>query len=298
MKDFKVDILMITYNHQDFIEQAIDGVISQVTNFKFRLQIFDDCSTDNTEEKIKKKLNHSNLNLTIVYHRNQHNLGVFENGKKSLNSINSDYVALCEGDDYWIEPCKLQIQVDFLESNPEYSICFTNVFELKENNLVDSKINSIIGNDKDYIASLNNFLTPYFFYTSSCVFRNIIDFSFLDDYKTFKDIFLISSLLKCGDLYLINKLCSVYRIHESGIWSMHPKVKNLIENTNTFEDMVKYHKYKVSIINESYLWGLIELNYTEAVSNRIRINCFIKFIKFCIRNPKYFKLLKKDFLRI
>ena len=101
-----------------------------------------------------------------------------------------------------------------------------------------------------------------------------------------------------GDLYIINQKTSVYRIHSNSIWSMKSKVNHLIGNTKTFGEMSKYHKYRVSLINESYLWGLIDLNYLEGVKYKIRINCFLNFVKFCFRKPKYFKLLFRDFLRL
>lgn len=128
MENNKIDIAiwMVTYNHEDYIAKAVESVMMQKTNFKYKLFIGEDCSTDKTREicirlkekypeKIKLILQNENIggikNAQIIYKT------IIESGEK--------YMALIEGDDYWTDPLKLQKQVDFLEANPEYGMVCT-----------------------------------------------------------------------------------------------------------------------------------------------------------------------------
>lgn len=295
-----VTVQVVTYMHEKYISQCLESILMQKTDFDFEIVINDDASVDNTAVIISKFENNYPNKIKAIYQKeNQYSKYGFKNIRNQIHNLSvGKYIALCEGDDYWTDTLKLQKQVDFLESNPKYSICFTNVSELIENKIVNSKINLIIGKNKNYETNLSNFLNPYFFYTCSSLYRNVIDINVFDKLKYCKDIFLFSLILEYGDLYLLNQVCSVYRIHEGGNWSMKSKFKNLVENTNTFGEMAQYHKYKITLINECYLWGLIDLNYLEGVKYKFRINCFLKFVKFCFRKPKYFKLLFRDFLRL
>lgn len=119
-----VSICCITYNHESFIGDAIEGFLEQEINFPIEILIHDDASTDNTRNIIESYKNkHPNLIRTFYQTENQYSKGIrsisatflFPNGK-------GKYIALCEGDDYWIDKKKLQKQIDFLEQNPDYSI--------------------------------------------------------------------------------------------------------------------------------------------------------------------------------
>jgi glycosyltransferase involved in cell wall biosynthesis len=122
-----VSVRMITYNHEPYIRQAIEGVMMQKTDFDFELVIGEDCSTDKTREicfeyqkkypdKIRVLWSEKNL------HRNPHPAG--ENGKRTLVHCRGEFIAYCEGDDYWIDPHKLQKQVDAMRKHPNVGFCF------------------------------------------------------------------------------------------------------------------------------------------------------------------------------
>ena len=120
-----VSVVMITYNHEKYIQQAVEGVLMQQTDFPIELIIADDASPDQTEKivtTIKKK--HPNGNW-IKYTRHLQNKGMTENFMWALGQAQGKYIALCEGDDYWTDPYKLQKQVDFLEANEEYGLVAT-----------------------------------------------------------------------------------------------------------------------------------------------------------------------------
>jgi glycosyltransferase involved in cell wall biosynthesis len=119
-----VSILMVTYNHEKYIRNAIEGVLIQKTKFPIELIIGEDHSTDSTREICKEY--ESKYREVIRILDSEKNIGGLPNFIKSLAECNGRYVALCEGDDYWTDPYKLQKQVDFLEYHKEYALVCTN----------------------------------------------------------------------------------------------------------------------------------------------------------------------------
>lgn len=119
-----VSIFMLAYNQEEFIGEAIEGVLMQKTDFNFQLVIGEDRSTDRTREICKnyKDKNPGKIKLLL----NEKNIGLGANYVKTYRECTGKYVAICDGDDYWTDPFKLQKQVDFLESKSDYKIIFTN----------------------------------------------------------------------------------------------------------------------------------------------------------------------------
>ncbi len=118
-----VSINMITYNHANFIAQAIEGVLQQKTNFPFELIIGEDCSTDGTREIVFEYQNkHPDIIRVITSDKN---VGAKENSYRTRKACQGKYTAFCEGDDYWHHPEKLQKQVDYLESHPECGLVYS-----------------------------------------------------------------------------------------------------------------------------------------------------------------------------
>ena len=118
-----VSVCMITYNQSLYVSQAIEGVLMQQTNFPFELIVSDDCSVYGTREICQhyKGLHPNKIRLLLP----NKNLGISENFYTTLFSAGGKYIAFCEGDDYWIDPCKLQKQVDYLESHPNVGCVYT-----------------------------------------------------------------------------------------------------------------------------------------------------------------------------
>jgi glycosyltransferase involved in cell wall biosynthesis len=118
----KVSICMVTYNHEKYIGQAIESVLMQSVNFDYEIVIGEDCSTDNTRDILigYQKRYPDKINLLL----NESNVGAQNNFIGILNNCKGKYVACLEGDDYWTEPSKLQKQTNFLDSHPDFVICF------------------------------------------------------------------------------------------------------------------------------------------------------------------------------
>lgn len=120
-----VSVQMITYGHEAYIQQAIESVLIQETDFEFELIIADDCSLDKTHEIINEIIKTNPKSYRIKYFRHKENMGMQKNGIFALSKCMGKYIAICEGDDYWIDPLKLQNQVDFLEKNEDYGLIYT-----------------------------------------------------------------------------------------------------------------------------------------------------------------------------
>ena len=121
-----VSVRCITYNHENYIAQALDSFIMQKTKFPFEIIVHDDASTDRTAEIIREYEKKYPLIVKPIYEEeNQWSKPGNPLGKIVNAALNGKYVAICEGDDYWIDENKLQMQVDFLENNPEYGMCYT-----------------------------------------------------------------------------------------------------------------------------------------------------------------------------
>lgn len=131
-----VSICCITYNHENYIRDCIEGFLMQKTSFPFEVIIHDDASTDNTAQIIKEYADQNpGLFVTILQTENQWSKGggsIF--ARFVFPRARGKYIALCEGDDYWTDPLKLQKQVDFLEKNPDCSLCFHASKSIRNNN--------------------------------------------------------------------------------------------------------------------------------------------------------------------
>ncbi len=125
-----VSICLLTYNHEDYIRQCLDSILAQQVNFKYEVVVGDDCSQDSTQD-ILREYQEKNPDIFQMYLRD-HNLGATRNLYDILNKCKGKYLAGIEGDDYWIDENKLQIQFDFLENHPEYIGCSHDVKMIDE----------------------------------------------------------------------------------------------------------------------------------------------------------------------
>ena len=206
-----VSVCMITYNHEKFINEAIEGVLMQKTNFPIELIISEDCSTDNTRKIVLEYADkYPNIIRPLLPEKN---LGMMNNFIVTMQTAIGKYIALCEGDDYWTDPYKLQKQVDFLEANKEFSMCFhpVKVLSIKTN---DENLYSHLSN-REY--SGNEVLEKWTIPTCSVVFRNTGRIEFPEQPLIFGDIFLFLLLNEIGKLYCIDLYGATYRRHSEGI---------------------------------------------------------------------------------
>ena len=119
----KLNIILITYNQQNYIRQTVESILMQTTDFDFNIVVADDCSPDSTLDIIKEYVEESKIEF--VFLKNEKNLGYTENYKRAFAACNAEYIAIMEGDDYWTSPLHLQKHVDFLDLHKEYSMSFS-----------------------------------------------------------------------------------------------------------------------------------------------------------------------------
>jgi len=129
-----VSIICLAYNHEKYIRQCLDGFVMQKTGFRYEIIIHDDASKDGTTAIIREYAKkYPGLFVTIFQEENQYSKGI-PIGKTYMYPLaKGKYIAECEGDDYWTDPYKLQKQVDFMESHPEYVLCCTDAVQLDDN---------------------------------------------------------------------------------------------------------------------------------------------------------------------
>lgn len=214
-----VSICSITYNHAPYIRQCLDGFMMQQTDFQFEIIINDDCSTDGTTEIIREYAERYPNIIKPVYHdENQYSKGVHGMfAKFCYPRARGKYIALCEGDDYWTDPLKLQKQVDFLESHPDYVMCTHNW------NIYVQNSNQYTCSNKSESRSynLNDLICGDWLYQTLTVLyrRSSLDTNRYNKYKVTRDYVLFYELLRNGKGYYLEGNMAVYRVHNSGVWS-------------------------------------------------------------------------------
>lgn len=220
-----VSVVMITYGHEKYIRQAIEGVLMQQGDFDLELVIANDCSPDNTDAVVQDVLSHHSNAHWIRYVRHEKNIGMIPNFIFAIQQATGKYIALCDGDDYWTDKKKLQKQVDFLEANSKYVI-HSGKAQIIENN----KLNEIIGNPlskNTYL--LSDFLSKNNLITCTVMFRTISISG-----KCFKNLFFgdwtlyVLLLARNQNLaYVSDEIYSAYRVHNGGAMQT---LKNAYEN--------------------------------------------------------------------
>lgn len=267
ISDPLVSVCIVTYNHEGYIGECLDSILNQKTNFKFNIILGEDCSTDSTRD-ICIKYAEDHPDKIKLYLRKREDV-IYINGKatgrynfiESLKSCKGKYIALCEGDDYWTDPYKLQKQVDFLEKNNSYSSCFHDVLVSGEiNNKKIDRGKIFNKNDLNSVNIVDFLLSKYtLFHTSSFLFRS----KFLEFPSWFEEI-------SCGDLPLfliviskgkskrIKGVMGVYRKHKLGITNSTLNTKSLMIESRVkmleyFDEYLeyKYSKY-ISLTKEAY----------------------------------------------
>lgn len=217
----KLSICVVTYNHKDYIAQALDSFLMQKTNFKFQVIVGDDCSTDGTTEILKEYAKKYPDIIKPIFR--EKNIGATKNSLEVYSNAKTPYVAICEGDDYWIDEYKLQKQVDFLETHPDYSICFHPVkvvydgFDFEKTDEIYPTQKMIESGTTFELLLKGNFIQP-----ASAVYRWM--FNQTNTRQYFLDIspgdWFISLLhAKEGKIKMLPEIMAVYRRHPQGVWS-------------------------------------------------------------------------------
>lgn len=222
-----LSIACITYNHGKYIGQALDGFLMQETDFDFEVVIGEDCSTDNTREiLLEYKKKYPDKIKLLLYEKN---LGAQANFSQVFKACaDSKYFVACDGDDYWTDSLKLQKQVDFLEANPEFSICFHSVEIAYEDG---SKSNEISNRNTKEVTTFEDLARGNYIHTLSCVFRNRYSAKSLEWFQNLPvgDFPMHLMNAQHGKIKFVPDVMGVYRVHTGGIWSTNKREETLLK---------------------------------------------------------------------
>lgn len=253
---FKVRAHCATYNHVHYITDTMNGFVMQETDFPYVCTIIDDASTDGEQEVIKKYLleqfdmqdssvayekdtdyghvtfaqhkTNKNCFFAVVFLKENHYSQHKTKASYVQEWMNTKYVSICEGDDYWTDPLKLQKQVDFLEQHEDYVVCshdyvkyYTKDSTFDKHSFYYSHFQKVDESVPYLDYSLNNYFVFWWTHPLSCVYRNgeYIKKIPREKYKFFRDNIFFYYVLKQGKGALLRDIMGVYRIQEGGIWS-------------------------------------------------------------------------------
>ncbi|MBI0425632.1 glycosyltransferase [Psychrobacter sp. NG27] len=239
--EIKLTICCLTYNHELYIDKAITSFLKQKTDFDFEIIIFDDCSLDSTTEIVLNFQASNKDRIKVIYPEEN----TFSKGKTVFFDLileaKGEYIAFCEGDDYWVSDKKIQDQVNYLEKNKEINLCFHPSYTLINDQLKDMKYgfygeNTKVLDAKDVIKSSSGFMPM-----ASIIARKNC---FIDFFATHPDFFsenLWHSTIQIlgsyeGGAGYLPYYYSVYRSMHSGSWSKANKdsVSLRIKNFESF----------------------------------------------------------------
>lgn len=291
--DKKVSVVCVTYNQEKYIRQALDSIVQQKTNFSFQIFVGDDASTDGTAQIISEYAN--KYPELIIHVLREKNIGPGNNSIDLYKRVNTPYVAVCDGDDYWCDEYKLQKQVDFLDSHPDYTTVFSQSRVFFEDGRPDELLPPLetrnLLEERGYLTPKeiieNNNITPV-----SLMWRWQLSQGFPDWYsdQIMGDFALNMIHAKVGKVGYIPETLVCYRRHSNGMWQAAEDYRE------------SFLKYGYTLLNSfvkirDYYQGLYINEFTKTIHHFFKICCIVS------RETERFDLIKnivnsfpKDFL--
>lgn len=243
----KVSVLVMTYNHEKFIRQALDSVAMQETNFEYEILISEDCSTDRTREIVLEfQKEHPDKVRLLLSKKNIHSNEIVVRG---IRAARGEYIAMLDGDDYWTSPLKLQKQADFLDGHPECSLCFHNARIFHEDSGQNGSNWTPPGQKE--ISTLEDIWMGNFIATCSTMFRRglIGDIpEWYNDFFPITDWPLHILNAEHGKIGYIDEVMGVYRYHSGGLYSPFSETKKQQETLKFYRTINKYLNYRYNKI--------------------------------------------------
>lgn len=232
-----VSVFVMVYNHEKYLEECLDGILMQQCNFSFNIIVGEDCSTDNSRELLLSYRNKYPGKFKLLLH--EKNIGAVENQNAVFAACTGKYIALCEGDDYWTDPLKLQKQVDLLEKNIDCSMCVALHSQLSSTGLAQAK-----RNEGENGLKLNfPATTGRYFHTTTYLIRTTALQIIL---KKYSDLIIGDTALRYllsaeGPFVLLNDYVSVYRITGTGIWTSLTEYDKALAHYEIYSKFRKKH---------------------------------------------------------
>lgn len=292
MDEIKVSVYCLAYNHEKFIKRTLDGFVNQITNFNYEVIVHDDASIDGTAQIIKEyEEKYPKIIKGIYQKENQYSKKINVFDKYIYPLIKGKYVAMCEGDDYWTNENKLQLQYDSLEKNSDCSFCVHKTQRITEDNVLINSFFPGIEIDEGVISSqhyaeLEFTKMPWLFQTSSYFFKKSVIEDFMKaPYRPLYpmgDLPMVLTGVLDGNCYYINKNMSCYRINNnSAIGELtKDKTKGIQFSKRTIEGHKEFNDYsngrfseyiEYSILNQEIQILKQEGRYREILDAKYRV---------------------------
>jgi len=272
----KVNVLLITYNHEKYIEEAIASILMQRTKFDYEIVVADDYSSDRTKEIIENCLNKSTVKNKIL--ESTGNLGIPKNYQRGFENCFAEYIAILEGDDYWTDPYRLQKHIDFLDNHYECVMTFNRVlfYSEKKKEFIISDPSIQVSNKyygtREMICSAPAFNFSSYTYRNSAIMKLDKGVFNLNIADWMLNICISQYGLICG----LGEVMSVYRIHDKGAWSGVTEIGKYLSVIKIIKeyDLFLEHRFKIEfkIIRKKNIKGM----FREIIKRIIKFLLFIK----------------------
>lgn len=284
-----VSVCMITYNHGNYITQAVESIISQQTNFDFELVIGEDYSTDDTRLKISELMKKYPGKIKPSFRES--NIGMTRNFLKTTNECEGRYIAFCEGDDYWTDPQKLQKQVDFLEANTDCGLVFTNhysKYEFFNNSVVKSVIKIPLLNSVDYATEIlkHNFIgTQTVMARKSLLADSLQTLNLPEKNWSSCDTPLWCLMAMRSRIGFLRDYTAVYRVHDNSA-SSKSLIDKALEDTRKFERMIFFflNNYEFRQTDKEKIENQISKRYLRIAFQHNKPDLAAKYINKLLTN--------------
>ena len=239
-----VSINCITYNQEDYIGDAIESFLMQITDFDYEILIGEDCSSDNTKKVVDEYVGKHPDKIKII--TSDQNVGARKNSQRLIDNSQGKYIAECEGDDYWIDPYKLQKQVDYMEEHPECTLCLHAAEIIKAPNRKIGRVHkpyngNTICSMKDIISRGGGFCATASLIYPKKLMENPPDFYVNAPVGDYPMQMLLASH---GYAYYMNDCMAVYRSGVEGSWN-----KRMISGGNVRQKIIQVNEGLVQLLD-------------------------------------------------
>jgi len=264
----KVSVLMVTYNHEKYIAQAVESVLMQETDFDVELVIGEDCSKDRTREiLLGLQAQHPNQIKLLPSERN---LGVNRNIARTLQACSGQYIAFLDGDDYWISPHKLQLQVEYLDQHPEITVCYHKAYIVNEDGSVVLREGA--RPDSKPVSTIEDIIRRNFIVSCTVMYRHGFVSAFPEWWYEIlnADWTLHTFHAQHGDIGFIPEVLSAYRYNPAGIWTRLPHEDRLKTRIRSYTMMNHDLEYRYDEIFQPVLSDLWRRLSDVSIENGFR----------------------------
>lgn len=299
-----VSICTLVYNHEPYLRECFDGFLMQKTDFAFEVLVHDDASTDNSAEIIREyTTKYPDIFKPIYQTENQYSRGVKVNATFQYPRANGKYIAICEGDDYWIDPLKLQKQVDILENNEEYGCVYTAYETVDTKGSTIEFLPSVRHMNRSYTGDIFcELLVANFPQTLTVMFRKELINRFSPPYSFDYSLFLSIAIQQ--KFYYLPENTGAYRINPKGMVQSGDLCKRFDFNAVKLYFYIEYLRdksfWRKNEDHQKILNFLYKTGFWSLWTLRRYYSYFVKIVKY--RPSSIFKILyysvRNSFLRI